>query len=238
MARPREFDEVTVLEAAMNCFWAQGFEATSVRDLAEQMGITGASLYNAFGDKRSLYRRALAHYLETSVRDRVSRLEQLPPFPAIRAFFDEVIERSMTDKQRRGCMLVNAALELAPYDAEFQKVVSQEMVFIETFFRRCIAAGQKDGTISPARPPAELAKLLLSVLLGIRVLARTRPQRAVLAGAAGGVLGLLSTADSRKITEVRDLGTEVEVSGGVKQGEWVVLTPPVDLEDGSTDSHS
>jgi TetR/AcrR family transcriptional repressor of nem operon len=200
MARPREFDEVTVLEAAMNCFWAQGFESTSVRDLAEEMGITGASLYNAFGDKRSLYRRALAHYLETSVRDRVSRLEQLAPFPAIRGFFDEVIERSMTDKQRRGCMLVNAALELAPYDTEFQKVVSQEMVFIERFFRRCIAAGQKDGTISLARPPAELAKVLLSVLLGIRVLARTRPQRAVLAGAANGVLELLSTAHSRKIT--------------------------------------
>lgn len=193
MARPREFDEATVLEAAMNCFWGRGFESTSVRDLAEEMGITGASLYNAFGDKRSLYRRALAHYLQTSVRDRVSRLEQLPPFPAIRAFFDEVIERSMTDKQRRGCMLVNAALELAPYDAEFQKVVSQEMVFIETFFRRCIAAGQKDGTISPARPPAELAKLLLSVLFGIRVLARARPQRAVLAGAATGVLELLKT---------------------------------------------
>src|SRR5271169_4514045 len=103
MARPREFDEVTVLEAAMNCFWAQGFESTSVRDLAEQMGITGASLYNAFGDKRSLYRQVLAHYLETSVRDRVSRLEQLPPFPAIRAFFDEIIQRSVTDEQRRGC---------------------------------------------------------------------------------------------------------------------------------------
>ena len=191
MARPREFDEATVLEAAMNCFWAQGFESTSVRDLAEEMGITGASLYNAFGDKRSLYRRALAYYLETSVRDRVSRLEQLPPFQAIRAFFDEVIERSMTDKQRRGCMLVNAVLELAPYDAEIHNVVSQEMVFIETFFRRCIAAGQQDGTISPARPPAELAKLLLSVLLGIRVLARTRPHRDVLAGAASGVLELL-----------------------------------------------
>jgi TetR/AcrR family transcriptional regulator, transcriptional repressor for nem operon len=191
MARPREFDEATVLEAAMNCFWAQGFESTSVRDLAEEMGITGASLYNAFGDKRSLYRRALAHYLEASVRDRVSRLQQLPPFQAIRVFFDEVIERSMTDKQRRGCMLVNAALELAPYDAEFRKVVSQEMIFIETFFRRCIASGQKDGTISPTRPPAELAKVLLSVLLGIRVLARTRPQRTVLAGAASGVLELL-----------------------------------------------
>jgi len=191
MARPREFDEATVLEAAMNCFWAQGYELTSVRELAKQMGITGASLYNAFGDKRSLYRQVLGHYLEQTVRDRVGRLEQLPPFPAIRTFFDEIVERSVTDKQRRGCMLVNSALELAPYDPEFQKLVAQEMIFIEAFFRRCIEAGQKDGTISAIRPGAELAKLLLSVLLGIRVLARTRPERAVLEDAANGALELL-----------------------------------------------
>lgn len=193
MARPREFDEATVLEAAMNCFWAQGYELTSVRELTEQMGITGASLYNAFGDKRSLYRQALGHYLEQTVRERVARLERLLPFPAIRTFFDEIVERSVTDKQRRGCMLVNSALELAPYDPEFQKLVAQEMIFIEAFFRRCIEAGQKDGTISAIRPAAELAKLLLSVLLGIRVLARTRPQRAVLEDAAKGVLELLKT---------------------------------------------
>ena len=191
MARPREFDEATVLEAAMNCFWAQGYELTSVRELAKQMGITGASLYNAFGDKRSLYRQVLGHYLEQTVRDRVARLEQLPPFPAIRTFFDEIVERSVTDKQRRGCMLVNSALELAPYDPEFQKLVAQEMIFIEAFFRRCIEAGQKNGTISAIRPGAELAKLLLSVLLGIRVLARTRPERAVLEDAANGALELV-----------------------------------------------
>jgi len=65
------------------------------------------------------------------------------------------------------------------------------MMFIEAFFRRCIAAGQEDGTISAVRPAAELAKLLLSVVLGLRVLARTRPQRAVLRGAVNGALGLL-----------------------------------------------
>jgi len=191
MARPREFDEADALDAATDCFWRDGYEATSVRDLAARMGITGASLYNAFGDKRSLYRQALGHYLEQTVRERVARLEQLPPFPAIRTFFDEIVERSVTDKQRRGCMLVNSALELAPYDPEFQKLVAQEMIFIEAFFRRCIEAGQKYGTISAIRPGAELAKLLLSVLLGIRVLARTRPERAVLEDAANGALELL-----------------------------------------------
>jgi TetR/AcrR family transcriptional repressor of nem operon len=193
MPRPREFDEPTVLEAAMRCFWNRGFEQTSMRDLAGEMGITSASLYNAFGDKRSLYRRALEYYLEQSVRDRVARLSPLPPFSALRAFFDEIVERSVVDKQRRGCMLVNSALELAPYDPEFQKLVADEMIFIESFFLRCVAAAQEEGTITTRRPADELATLLLSVLLGIRVLARTRPQRAVLEGAANGALRLLKS---------------------------------------------
>jgi TetR/AcrR family transcriptional repressor of nem operon len=191
MGRPREFDEGNVLEAAMNCFWAQGYEATSVRDLASQMGITGASLYNAFGDKRSLYRRALDHYLEHSVHDRIGRLERLPPLAAVRSFFDEIIERSVTDRQRRGCMLVNSALEMAPYDPEFRKLVVQETMYIEAFFQERIAAGQEDGTIAGRQPADQLAKLLLSVLLGVRVLARTRPQREVLAGAVNSALDLL-----------------------------------------------
>ena len=168
-----------------------------MRDLAERMGITGASLYNAFGDKRSLYRQAFVHYLAQTVRDRVARLEKLPPALAIRTFFDEIIERSVDDEQRRGCMPVNAALELAPYDPEFRKLVAEEMIFIEAFFRRCVAAGQKDGSIIGTRPADEVAKLLLSVLLGIRVLARTRPQREVLEGAANGVLG---NARGRSVT--------------------------------------
>ena len=191
MARPREFDETVVLETAMLCFWAKGYEATSVRDLAEQMEITAASLYNAFGGKRALYRQALNHYLQLSVRDRIRRLEQLPPYPAIRAFFSEIIERSVADKQRRGCMLVNSALELAPHDNEFQKIISKELTVIEHFFRERIIAGQQDGTITSLKQANELAKLLLSVLLGIRVLARTRPRRSMLEGSVGSLLSFL-----------------------------------------------
>jgi TetR/AcrR family transcriptional regulator, transcriptional repressor for nem operon len=194
VARPREFDEAEVLEAAMCCFWTKGYQRTSTRELADQMGLTGASLYNAFGDKRSLYRRALNHYLQQSVHERVSRLEATEkPLPAIRAFFDEIIERSVTDRQRRGCMLVNSALEVAPHDEELRGVVSQELVYIESFFRRRVAAGQSDGTITPRQPAADLSKLLLSVLLGIRVLARTRPQRRVLEAAARVAIASLTT---------------------------------------------
>jgi len=192
LARPREFDETAVLDAAIRCFWAKGFEATSVRDLADEMGITGASLYNAFGDKRALYRRALDQYIADSFVERSHRIEStLPPREAIGAFFREIIARSLGDKQRKGCMLVNTALELAPHDPEFQRVVAQVFVRIEAFFRRLIQAGQRDGTIAASQPANDLARLLLGALLGIRVLARARPERELLEGLARPALALL-----------------------------------------------
>jgi TetR/AcrR family transcriptional regulator, transcriptional repressor for nem operon len=191
MARPKEFDEAAALDIAMQCFWDQGFETTSVRDLADQMGITGTSLYNAFGDKRALYKRSLDHYLTLGVRERLKRLDGMPPREAIEAFFMEIVERSIADKARRGCMLVNTGLEIAPHDPEFRKIVVQEFSLIEDFFRRNVASGQQTGAIRSDVPAAELARMLLSVMLGMRVLARSRPQRSVLEGAARAALAVL-----------------------------------------------
>jgi TetR/AcrR family transcriptional regulator, transcriptional repressor for nem operon len=194
MGRPREFDETAVLQAAVGCFWSQGYEATSVRDLAQNMGITGASLYNAFGDKRALYRRSLDHYIANSFGDRVRRFEsELPPLDALKAFFAEIIERSITDKERKGCMLVNSALELAPHDKEFRRVVAGVLGDVEAFFRRCVEAGQSSGKITTAQSAEDLARLLLSVLLGIRVLARSRPKRELLEGAVRPVFAFLAS---------------------------------------------
>lgn len=198
MARPREFDEEAVLDAAIECFWLRGYEATSMRELTEKMGITGASLYNAFGDKRSLYRKALAHYVERGFRDRARRFEgHLPPREAIKAFFDEIIAMSLEDPQRKGCMIVNSALEVAPHDPEFQRVIADVTKQMEAFFFRCVKAGQLSGTISTALSPKDVARLLLGVLMGVRVLARTRPERALLEGILRPVLASLDKPDSR-----------------------------------------
>ena len=191
MARPREFDEAAVLAAAIRCFWSRGYEATSVRELIEQTGITGASLYNAFGDKRTLYRRALGHYVDQSVGARIGRCGALPPREAIHAFFAEIVARSLGDPERKGCMLVNAALEVAPHDPEFQEAVARVLVEIEAFFRGRIEAGQADGTIASRRPAEELARHLLGVLMGVRVLARVRPEPALLTGVIEPALALL-----------------------------------------------
>jgi len=192
MARPREFDEAAVLDAAIEQFWLRGYEATSVRDLADEMEIAGASLYNAFGDKRGLYAKALNRYLDQTFRERIRRIEPaMPPREAIEAFLREIIKRSLGDKQRRGCMLVNSAIESAPFDPDFLGIVATFLDEVEAFFQRCVSKGQKDGTVTRAYSAADLSKSLLGILLGIRVLARVRPERALLEGLARPIFGLL-----------------------------------------------
>jgi TetR/AcrR family transcriptional repressor of nem operon len=150
VARPRSFDEDKALDAAIACFWSRGLEATSVRDLAEHMGIQGPSLYNAFGDKRTLFARALERYATRTMRERIARLEgQHDPKTAIRTFVQDAIERSVADRHRCGCLLVNSALEVAPHDTELRARIAAYLEEIATFFRRNIAAAQAAGTIPP-----------------------------------------------------------------------------------------
>jgi TetR/AcrR family transcriptional repressor of nem operon len=199
MARPREFDEETALNAAMECFWRHGYEATSLRDLTDAMGLTAPSLYNTFGDKQALFGRALERYLDRTTRDRLLRLERtLPPRAAIESFFEEIIDHSLRDKQRKGCFLVNSALEVAPHDTKCRAMIAAQFAGIEDFFHRCLAAAKAAGTVTKNIKPTEIAKLLLGVLLGIRVLARTNPQRELLEGLLRPALALLGSPQHSK----------------------------------------
>jgi len=188
MARPREFDEQAVLDAASDIFWTKGYEATSTRDLSARTGLTPSSMYMAFGDKRGLFRRALEYYLGR-LREKMAYLAALPsPGQAITGFFDDTIERSLEDALQRGCMLVNCALETSPQDPEFRSSIAQELKLIEDFFRSRVIAGQDCGDISPAYVAADVARQLLALLLGVRILARIRPERPLLTGAVAQTL--------------------------------------------------
>lgn len=190
MARPRSFDEDAVIEAAMHRFWRHGYGGTSVRDLGQAMGLGQASFYNAFGDKRSLFARCLDRYLEKGMRERLRRLAATqPPRQAIAGLLEEIVARSLRD--RMGCLLVNSALEVAPHDRGLAGVVAARLAELEDFFRDQVRAGQADGSINAARDPDDLARMLMTLLLGLRVLARGRPHRATLQGAVRQALTLL-----------------------------------------------
>jgi TetR/AcrR family transcriptional regulator, transcriptional repressor for nem operon len=182
----------------MQRFWAAGYTATSVRDLGEAMRLGPASVYNAFGDKRTLFTQCLDRYLDANMRARIARVEKtLPPRRAIETFLTEIVERSLAS--RLGCFLANAALEVAPHDPDIAKVVAGRMGELEAFFRRCVVAGQSDGSISPDVNPADTARLFLTTVMGLRVLARGHPERAVLEGAVRQALSVLGKPGPRRM---------------------------------------
>lgn len=190
MSRPRDFDEAAVLDAAVDRFWAHGYAATSVRDLGEAMGLGPASLYNAFEDKGTLFAKCLERYLQTNMSTRIQRLKtSFGPRQALEGFLAQTVAESLADP--RGCMLVNTALEIGLHEDEVRDIVAEKLEELEAFFRDCITAGQKDGTITSREPPGALAQLMLTTILGIRVLARSRPDARLLNGAAEQALAAL-----------------------------------------------
>lgn len=193
MGRLKEFDEDKAIDGAVDCFWARGYEATSVRDLAERMGIGGASLYNAYGGKRALFVKALERYANRSSRARIARLEtDGQPKQAIETFLADIIERSLADRDRKGCLLVNSALDVAPHDTEIGQVVAGYLDEIRAFFQRNIEAGRRAGQMPRSLDAVAASAHLLGVLLGIRVLARTKPDRTLLESIARPALDLLN----------------------------------------------
>lgn len=198
MPRSKAFDEERALDAAVERFWMHGYETTSVRDLADCMGIGGASLYNAYGGKRALFEKALERYASRSMRERIERLQaHHRPIVAIEAFFSEIIDRSVEDRDRKGCLLVNSAIDVAPQDAHIARAVGGYLDELRGFFRRNLEAARQAGRLPRTIDPEQFSNHLLGVLLGVRVLARTGARRAVLEAAVAPSLSALRAMSRR-----------------------------------------
>jgi len=177
----KQYDETDVLARAMEAFWARGYEATSINDLVAATGINRGSLYAGFTDKRSLFLRALEHYDREHRRGFLGALERnYGPKDAILGAFRQVVASCDAGRNRKGCLLVNTALELSPHDPEIGRIVQAKLEAVESFFRNRIEAGQKDGTLRPKIPAAETARVLFALFVGLRVITRSRPDRAVM----------------------------------------------------------
>jgi TetR/AcrR family transcriptional regulator, transcriptional repressor for nem operon len=173
-----------------------------MRDLATTMGLSAPSLYNTFGEKQALFARALEHCLDHTTRLRLRRLETwLAHKQATHRFFDEIIKHSVVDRQRKGCFLINLALEIAPHDHTLGAVIADRLGELAAFFRRRIKNAQADGTAPRGIDAKDVARIFLEVPLGIRVLARSNPNRFLLEGVVRSALALPeSSRNQRKKT--------------------------------------
>jgi TetR/AcrR family transcriptional repressor of nem operon len=191
MAWQKQFDEEEVLQKAMKAFWSRGYAATSVQDLVRAMGINKGSIYGTYGNKRSLFIRALRYY-NGKRKALLAGLERSESsLSAIQGLFQSRIDEIFSDSERLGCFLTNTALELAAHDAEIRDIVAQRQMEIEGFFQRLIERGQADGEISDHLDPASAAQGLLASLFGILVLSRSRPEPYLLKSIADSAVAIL-----------------------------------------------
>ncbi|GGP27088.1 TetR/AcrR family transcriptional regulator [Silvimonas amylolytica] len=172
MVRPREFDRDEALDRAMRVFWAKGYAATSTEDLLGAMGIGRQSLYNAFGDKRTLYLEALEHYQQESTSAHLARLNA--PASALEGLAALLIGLIEEDDAERalGCMGVGATCEFGATDPELVKLRSKAGPLLTRRVAERVAEGQARGEIDPTLNAEEAAGFILMSMEGLQLSAR------------------------------------------------------------------
>jgi TetR/AcrR family transcriptional repressor of nem operon len=181
MAGKKSFLPEQVLDKAIDLFWKQGYEGTSIEDLVQCMGLGRGSLYDTFGDKHALYLAALSRYL-AKYQGQVAEFQQQTGSLSeiLEHFFQAVIEDLLSDPARRGCFLVNATIEMAPHDPEVNKIVQSALQELEEGFYHLVIKAQVVGDLSWTYDPHQVTHFLVGTLVSIRVLARGQQDRRVL----------------------------------------------------------
>ncbi|MFE0358064.1 TetR/AcrR family transcriptional regulator [Streptomyces nigra] len=173
MGRPKQFDPDVAVEQAMDVFWRKGYVRTTPQDLVDALGIGKGSLYNTFGNKHALFEQALRRYRDSQTVALIEMLEEPGPVKArLRKTLGFLAETDLADPDRRGCMAVNTAAELAGRDEAATELVQRMFALTEDAFRALIEEGQRSGEIAPERDPAALGSLLLNTVAGLRIMAR------------------------------------------------------------------
>ncbi len=171
MARPKEFNPDETLERAMHVFWHKGYEATSIEDLLEAMDINRGSLYDTFGDKRQLFLKAMDRYCCVFAGEKFSVLEQPgPALPVLRRFIVGMVEGALADPQRRGCLVANTAMELAPHEKDIAGKVSQALKMAEDAFHNLLSRANQQGELPSDKDPRALASFLTTMMQGTIVM--------------------------------------------------------------------
>lgn len=170
MARTKVFDEQEVLDKAMNLFWQKGYNATSAQDLVDNLGISRSSLYDTYGDKHSLFVKALKQYRKERIDPVMRRIDEAEDIEAyIRQVFELVKEEALSENGSKGCFMVNSAVELAPVDSEVAAIANSIMQDTENTLCKAIERGQEECIFTTKYSARSLARFVFNSLNGLRV---------------------------------------------------------------------
>ncbi len=180
MARCKEFEPDEALQKALDLFWLQGFNGASIQEVVDCMGVSRSSLYDTFGDKKRIYLQSLQKRLCSGSTAFVAFTQAAPKaLDAIRQLLERTATEGMQDNQKKGCFMVNAAVEMAASDPEVRQIVNQNRLNVETALTALISRGQAAGEIRSGADPRSLARFVFNNFTGMNVAAKFVEDRQV-----------------------------------------------------------
>ena len=179
MAREREFDPTQALDQAVAMFWERGYSETSMEDLVDTTGVSRYGIYGTFGNKRELFIAALRRYAHVMAVDTTPGLF-LPDagLREIKGFFSAMLKRASGPESQRGCMICNTAIEIAPHDENIAAAVRALFDELTSVFTTALTNAQAAREINESLDPKATAELLVGLLQGAAVFARTGTSKA------------------------------------------------------------
>ncbi|CZQ95618.1 transcription regulator ysia c-terminal [Trichococcus palustris] len=197
MARSKEFNEEEALDKAMEIFWKQGYEKTSVQDLVDQMGIHRRSLYDTFGDKHSLFVQTLERY-ESLITSQIKKqiTEDMTTVESIRKIFELAIYSDNT--YPKGCLLVNTAVELSLLDDEVSQRIKAAFKQTEKLIADLLRKGQAKGEVASSFDISELSRYIHNALIGVRVSVKMAANQKELDATIDMTLSILKNDQSKQ----------------------------------------
>jgi TetR/AcrR family transcriptional regulator, transcriptional repressor for nem operon len=176
MPKEKYFNEEEVLDKALNLFWQQGYEATSMQNLVDTLQISRSSLYETFTDKYNLYLQCLSQYKANNIEAIIKKAHDYSsnPLDFILLIYKQVINSISCDKQRKGCYILNASAEFGTTDAAIYTLVLQNNKMFIQLFEQLINKAVKLRQIPKAINVQQMALMLYATICSIQVLGRAK----------------------------------------------------------------
>lgn len=165
MARTKEFDPAERLLRARSLFWEKGYQATSMEDLVQGMGLNRGSIYDTYGDKHALFLQCLESYVsEAESCYRAMARQYGSPMQALEQIINKAADTTLQEK--KSCMAVKAAFELGESDPEIHQVLKTNADTITRIFAALLTRAQDQGELGKDKDPQVLARLVQCSLSG------------------------------------------------------------------------
>lgn len=192
MPRTKQFDKEEVLDKAVHLFWEKGYNATSMEDLVNTLGINRASMYATFGSKHGLFSQAIQKYKDAHAKKVADFLYyQLNVRQGLYTLFENLVNSALSDETRRGCMIVNTTTELANCDSELCKKLQDNKEAFETIFYNYLKYGVDQGQISSYKDIKSIAFYLYVMQSGIQVVSKIEVSKEELMKTVSSTLSIL-----------------------------------------------